>query len=47
MCSIQTKGKESVYSIPPKKEDLQTLYTKEILPEEYGKRTGVNNKKAN
>ena len=26
---------------------MQTLYTKEILPKEYRKKTGVNNRKAN
>ena len=34
-------------SIPPKEEDLQTLYTKEILLKEYRKRIGANNRKAN
>ena len=47
MCSIQTKGKKSMCSVPLKGGDLQTLYTEEILLEEYRKKTGVNNRKAN
>ena len=47
MQEAQTKGKESIHSIPFKKEDLQTLYTKEILPKEYRKKAGANNRKAN
>ena len=47
MRSTQPKGKESIYSTPLKEEDLQTLYTKEILLKEYRKKTGVNDRKAN
>ena len=36
-----------MYSIPLREKDLQTLYTKEILPKEYRKVTGRNNRKAN
>ena len=36
-----------MHSAPLKEEELQTLYTKEILLEGYGKRIGVNNSKAN
>ena len=34
-------------STPLKEKDLQTLYTKEILPKGYGKVIGKNNGKTN
>ena len=36
-----------MYSVPLKEEDLQNLYTKEILLKEYRKVIGANNGKAN
>ena len=36
-----------MHSALPKEEDLQTLYTEEILLKGYRKKTGVNNRKAN
>ena len=47
MRKAQTKGKKSVHNTLLKEEDLQTLYTKEILLKRYGKKIGVNNSKAN